>query len=89
MVKTNKREVIVELQFPGFDKKDITIKLSKNRADISAEKSIHKKVNKKDFYHEEKTYHHYNYSTTLPSINHKKAKTEFKKGVLKITAPKN
>ena len=43
---------------------------------------------KKDFCYEESTSKSVVYSTTLPKINPKLAKINFKGGVLKITAPK-
>lgn len=87
-MKNNKKEVILEFALPDFTKKDVKVRLAKNSANISAEKKLEKKVSRKDFFHQEKTYKSFSYSTTLPAINYKKAKIEFKKGVLKIKAPK-
>lgn len=87
-VNSQSKEVILKFNLPEFSKKDINVKLSKNTASVKAEKTSEKKLKKKDFFHQEKTYKSFGYSTTLPRINPKKAKTEFRKGVLKITAPK-
>ncbi len=87
-MKHNKKEVVLEFHLPEFSKKHIKINLDKNSANISAEKTDEKEVKKKDFFHKEKTYKSFSYSTTLPSINPKKAKTEFKKGMLRIKVPK-
>lgn len=87
-MKHNSKEVEMEFDLPGFDRKDIRINLSKNSASISAEKEREIKVKRKDFFHQEKTCRSFNYSTTLPSINPRKAKTKFSNGILKIIAPK-
>ncbi len=84
----NSKEVVLEFNLPEFSKKDIKVKLSKNSVAIEAKKSIEKKVQRRDFFHDEKTSHAFSYQTTIPAINPKKAKVEFKKGVLKIRAPK-
>lgn len=87
-MKNNSKEVVLEFNLPEFNKKDIKVKLTKNSLGIKAEKKKELKVQKKDFFHQEKSYRSFSYATTLPSINPKKAKTEFKKGILKIKAPK-
>jgi len=87
-MKTSQKEVELEFELPGFDKKDIHMHLSKNALQINASKKHESKVRKKDFFHEEKIERHFSYSTTLPKINPKKSKIEFRKGILKIKAPK-
>ena len=87
-MKHTKKEVILEFNLPEFSKKHIKVNLNKNNATISAEKTNEKDVKKKDFFHKEKTYKSFSYSTTLPSINPKKGKTEFKNGMLRIKVPK-
>lgn len=88
-MKNNSKEVELEFHLPEFSKKDIKIKLTKNAANISAEKKTEKQVKKKDFFHQEKSFKTFSYSTTLPEINPKKARTSFSKGILKIKAPKS
>ena len=87
-MKNNSKEIILEFNLPEFSKKDINVKLLKNSATIKAEKKKESKVQKKDFFHQEKSYKSFSYSTTLPTINPKKVKTKFEKGILKIIAPK-
>ena len=87
-MKTNQKEVELEFELPGFDKKDIHLHLSKDSLSINASKKHESKVKKKGFFQEERSERHFTYSTTLPKINPKKSKIEFKKGILKIKAPK-
>ena len=62
-------------------------KASKNLTK-KAIKNNKKKVQEEDFFHSEKYSKKFNYVTTLPKIDTTKAKIEFKKGILKIRAPK-
>ena len=87
-MKNNSREVVLEFNLPGFTKKDVKLKITKNSLIIKANKKHEKKIQRKDFYHQEKGSQSFNYVTTLPNINPKKAKTSFKAGILKIVIPK-
>jgi len=83
----NKKQVNLEFELPGFKEKDIKVRLTKNTAVVSAAKKHEKKTQEKDYYHEEQSYTSFSYATTLPNIDTKKAKTQFKNGVLQIKAP--
>jgi HSP20 family protein len=87
-MKSNSKEVALEFALPGFNKKDVKVKLAKDSLAIKAEKKHENKIQKKDFYHHEKSYQHFSYATTLPKINPKNAKISFSKGKLKIKAQK-
>lgn len=87
-MKNKKKEVTLEFNLPEFNKRDIKVNLTKNLASIKAEKTTKKELKKKDYYHKEKTFRSFSYTTTLPTIESKKAKIVFKKGKLKIIAPK-
>ncbi len=85
--KNNEVEITAEL--PGIDKKDLIIKIEKDNVEIRAEKKQEKEVKKKDYYKHERSYSGFHRAFTLPAVvDPKKAKTEFKNGVLKITLPK-
>ncbi|MEM4230320.1 MAG: Hsp20 family protein [Candidatus Pacearchaeota archaeon] len=87
-MKNNKKEVLLEFDLPEFEKKDIKIKIGKNRLSIKAEKKQEKKIKREGFFHAEKSYRVFSYSTTLPKINPKTAEIKFEKGKLKIRAEK-
>lgn len=87
-MENKSKEVKLKFELPGFERKNIKIKLGKDKAEIKAEKKTESRVKRKDFFHEEKSYRSFSYYTTLPKINPGKAKIEFKKGVLRIVAPK-
>ncbi len=87
-MKETSKEVVLELNLPEFSRKDIKVNIKKNSLQVKAEKKTEKKVQKKGYYHEEKTSRVFSYFTTIPTIDPKKAKVSFKKGVLKISSKK-
>lgn len=87
-MKSNSKKFVLEFNLPGFERKDIIVKISKNSLWIKADKKNKNKVQKEDYFHSERSHQRFYYSTTIPKINHKKVKIEFKKGILKISAPK-
>jgi len=87
-MKETKKEVIIELDLRGFDKKDIKIKLADSFLQIVAEKSFDSEVKKKDFLHKENTSKTFSYETSLPKIIPNKSKIQFNNGILRIIAPK-
>jgi HSP20 family protein len=87
-MKQNSKEISFEFDLPGFSKDDIKVSLSKNAILLKAEKQDEKEIKKKDYFHQEKVYRNFVYSSTLPDVKPKEAKKSFKKGVFKIVIPK-
>ncbi|MGD9276721.1 MAG: Hsp20/alpha crystallin family protein [Candidatus Pacearchaeota archaeon] len=87
-MKANSKEVKLEFNLPDFDRRDIRIRLSDDMLWIKADKKHKSREKKKDFFHVESSHQRFYYHMTLPKIDFKKAKIDFKKGVLKITAPR-
>ncbi|MEM2956144.1 MAG: Hsp20 family protein [Candidatus Pacearchaeota archaeon] len=75
---------LIRIDLPGFEKKDVVVKVKDNKVFVNAEKKHHFKKKGKNFYHEESSYRAVSYMTTIPKG--KKVKTEFKKGRLKVVA---
>ncbi|HTY44308.1 MAG TPA: Hsp20 family protein [Patescibacteria group bacterium] len=86
--KETSKEITLEFDLSGFDKKDIKLHLSKNSVSISAVKKEDHKEKKKGFFQEEKSFRSFNYSAPLPKIIPKESKISFEKGILKIIAKK-
>lgn len=83
------KDVIVEANIPGCDKKDIKINVDNNMLTISGEKKEEKEVKKKNFYHKEHRMGSFYRSVGLPSYSDvSKPKANYEKGVLKIVFPK-
>ncbi len=87
-MKNNLKEVIIDLDLPGFNKEDVKVKIGKRGIAVKAEKKQEKKIQKKDFFHREKSYKSFSYFTTVPKIRPEKAKLKFSKGKLQIRASK-
>jgi HSP20 family protein len=87
-MKSDSKKVVLKFELPEFNKKDINLRISKNFIQVKAEKKSENKTQKKGFAYEEKVQRSFDYSTSIPTIIPAKTKIEFKKGVLKITAPR-
>lgn len=87
----NKKELIVEVEIPGVDKKDIKVHVSNDGIEIKAENKIETKNEdkKKGMYNFERNYTGFYRRFSLPNnVNSEKAHAEYKNGILKITVPK-
>lgn len=84
-----KDEIIVNVELPGIDKRDINLVMEDDRIEIKAEKKEEKETKRKDYYKQERYYKGFYKSFTLPaSINPDKAKAKFINGVLTINLTK-
>lgn len=80
--------VNIELDVPGFDKKDIDIELNKGNLTVTATKEETEK-DKKKYYRRERTFYgKYQRSFYLGEVDENKINATFKDGILKITVPK-
>jgi len=73
---------------PEFSKKDLDFEFTRNSIVVKANKESDQKINKKNFFKEEKSSKSFFYSVKVPTINPLKVKTDFQDGVLKIVAPR-
>lgn len=89
MIETDK-DIQITAELPGVDEKDIDVQISKDGyLTIRGEKKSVIEDNSKNHYFSERSYGMVERTITLPSeINLDKVSAEFKKGVLKIDAPK-
>jgi len=87
-MKNSSKEVVLNLDLPEFSAKDVKVKIARNAVAIEAEKKQEKKIQKKGFFHKEKSCRSFKYATTLPEIEPKKAKVKFSRGKLQIILPK-
>jgi len=81
--------VVVKAELPGMRKEDIDVNMTDNTVSISGEKKKEEKVERKNYYREERSYGSFTRSFRLPSeVDTAKAKANFKEGVLEIRIPK-
>ena len=82
-------EVRVTAELPGLDDKDIQVNLVGNTLSIKGEKKKEKEEEKGDYWHTERSYGCFERTMELPEgLDTDKVKATFKKGVLKVTIPK-
>ena len=79
----------IEMDVPGFDKKDIKIEAKKDYITITVEKEDKKEdEDKKNYIHRERIYGKYQRSFYLQDLDSEKISAEFNNGVLNIIVPK-
>lgn len=88
IIETDK-DIIVAVDLPGMDKKDIVLKVTENMVEVRAQKKEEMKVEKKGFFKHERSYSGFHRVLSLPAaVKSEDAKAEYKNGILKITIPK-
>ncbi len=81
--------MVVKAELPGIKKEDIDVSMTDNVISISGEKKREEKVERKNYYREERSYGSFTRSFRLPAeVQTDKAKASFKEGVLEIRIPK-
>jgi HSP20 family protein len=82
-------DVVVKAELPGIKKEDIDVSISDGAIRISGEKKKEEKIERKNYYWEERSYGSFTRSLQLPvDVETDKAKAQFKDGVLEIRIPK-
>ena len=81
-------KVILEVDVPGFNKKDITIEFNKGYLNITAVKNKEENNHKKYYRRERKMYGKYERRFYLGDIDEEKIEANFNDGILTIVAPK-
>ena len=90
MYETDK-EVIIQVEVPGVDKKDIQLEVNENKLVLKAEKKEEQenKDDKKGYYRVERKYNSYYRTFPLPEdVETDKIKASYNNGVLEIHIPK-
>lgn len=85
--KDNAYEVTADL--PGFDEKNIEVKLQNDSLSIKGERKSEKEEKKKDYHLTEREFGSFERRFTLPAgVDADKIEASLKKGVLTVTLPK-
>jgi HSP20 family protein len=81
--------VVVKAELPGMKKEDIGVTVTDHTMRISGEKKREEKVEKKNYYWEERSYGSFSRSFQLPSeVQTDKVEAKFKDGILEVKIPK-
>ncbi len=78
----------IEMDIPGFDKKDIQVECNKGYLTIIAQKEQEEKEEEKKYIRRERVYGKYKREFYLGDIEMENINAEFKDGILKITVPR-
>ncbi len=88
-VKETPKEVVVKVKLPGMSREDIKLKITSRDFEVKAEKKKTSEIKKKGFMKSEKSYKSFYRKLALPAeVKHKKAKVDFKDGLLTVSLPK-
>ncbi len=83
------KELEVNVDLPGIDKKDIKINVQRNFLEINAEKKTERVSDRQNFFAQERSFSGFYRRYVLPSsVDANKTVCDFHNGVLKITLPK-
>lgn len=88
-IHDTEKEVILSIELPGVDEKDITVSVSGQSVTISGEKKSKFETKGGDNFRKERRYGEFSRSVTLPfTIDPDKVDARFAKGVLTVTVHK-
>ncbi|MBX9688459.1 MAG: Hsp20/alpha crystallin family protein [Candidatus Obscuribacterales bacterium] len=88
-LKETKNELIVSVEVPGMNEKDLEVSVCEGLLMIRGEKKEEKVEDLKGYYRMERRYGEFNRTLPLPyDIDSEKVEALFKNGVLNITLPK-
>ena len=88
-LKETETDIILKVQIPGIDAKDLNVEVSEESVSITGEHREEKKVDEKGFFRSEFRYGRFERLVPLPNaVKNDLVKSEFKNGLLTLTMPK-
>jgi len=88
MYETDK-ELVVELDVPGFAEKELALEVLDHTLTITGEKSAEKEEKRKSYYLHERVEKHFERRFALPpEVNTERIEAKFRTGVLEVHVPK-
>ena len=85
----DEHNVVLKLEVPGIDEKDIDVRVDNHTLTIQGERKIEKEEKEENFRRVERQYGSFTRSFTLPSsVDPGQVSADYNKGVLKITLAK-
>ncbi|MEN3008981.1 Hsp20/alpha crystallin family protein [Pseudothermotoga sp.] len=83
------KEIVIEAEVPGMERKDITVKVEGNVLKISGEKKLEREKKDRNYRVYERSYGKFERCLALPDyVDAEKIKAKYEDGVLTITIPK-
>jgi HSP20 family protein len=88
-VRETEDAVVVTMDLPGVDKKDVDITVSGDDLRVAAERKAEVEMSEKDYHKRERAYSRFERIVKLPvAVKMEEAKAKLSDGVLEITLPK-
>jgi HSP20 family protein len=88
-VYEDEHTVILKIEVPGIDEKDIDVSLENNTLTVHGERKIEKEEKEENYRRVERQYGSFTRTFTLPTtVDSEKVSANYDKGVLKISLPK-
>lgn len=88
-ISEDKSNIYVDANLPGFEQKDVKVRMKKDALVINAERQDQKEEKKKNYYRCERYQGSFYREVDLPqAVEAEKIKAKYKSGVLKVTLPK-
>src|SRR4029077_14295890 len=85
----DEHSIMLKLEAPGIDEKDIDVRLENNTLTVHGERKIEKEEKEENYRRVERQYGSFTRTFTLPTtVDSEKVSATYDKGVLKIALPK-
>ena len=88
-VNETEKAILIDVELPGLDKKDVKVEVKDNTLTLSGERKDERKTEGTECFRIERHYGKFERSFELPeNVAHEKVSAEFKDGILTLTLPK-
>jgi HSP20 family protein len=83
------QNIVLKLEVPGVEQKDLDIRIENNTITIRGERNFEKEVKEENFHRVERRYGSFQRSFSLPNtVNTEQVSADYENGVLKVTIAK-
>ena len=88
-VYEDEHKVVLKIEVPGIDEKDIDVRVENNTLTVHGERKIEKEEKEENYRRVERQYGSFTRTFTLPqTVDNENVSANYDKGVLKISLPK-
>ena len=88
-VYEDEHNVVLKVEVPGIDEKDIDVRVENNVVTVHGERKVEKEEKEENFRRVERQYGSFTRTFTLPStVDAERIQADYDKGILKIVLPK-
>jgi HSP20 family protein len=88
-VYEDEHNVVLKVEVPGIDEKDIDVRVENNVLTVHGERKVEKEEKEENFRRIERQYGSFSRTFTLPStVDAERIQADYDKGILKIVLPK-